>query len=295
MNSITSNTCTHLPFRPPLDWQSLLNYLKGRQIRGVEHIDETSYSRSFRMGNSSPGWFKVSFTDCPSCLALDIYFDDIAQFTAIVRRVRRIFDLDADPISIAGHFSGDKLLGPVVERFPGLRVPGGWDNFELAVRTVIGQQVSIPAANTIMARMVRRCGEKLAEPFAGEITHLFPSPNVLAGADLSGLGLPGKRIETIRSLAREVEEGRIDLEAVDGIDGIDEIKKKLLAIPGIGKWTTEYLGMRAFGESDAFPATDLALKRELNCGAPPESWRPWRAYAAQYLWKRYGLKEKDSE
>lgn len=282
----------HLPFRPPLEWESLLRYLRGRQISGVEHIDETGYSRCFRLGKSANGWLKVTLSDRPSSLALDIHMSRSSHLMTIVRRVRRIFDLDADPTFISQFFSRDPLLATSVERFPGLRVPGGWDNFEVAVRTIIGQQVSIPAANTIMSRLVQHCGEILDSPYSSDITHHFPSPHDLAGADLSGLGLPGKRIETIKTLASEVARGNIDLEA---FGQVDEIKKQLLAIPGIGRWTVEYLGMRAFGEPDAFPGTDLALKRELNGAAPPESWRPWRSYAAVYLWKKYSLQEKDDE
>jgi AraC family transcriptional regulator of adaptative response / DNA-3-methyladenine glycosylase II len=275
----------HLPYRPPLAWAELSGYLAGRRIQGVEVIDETGYSRSFAIGKHQ-GVLRVTASDSTPELVLEIHMEETAHLMAIVRRVRRMFDLEADPMFITGHFQNDPLLSTVVRAFPGLRVPGGFDNFELAIRTIIGQQVSIAAANTIMARLLERCGTVLPDSFDvnGGITHLFPTPEILASADLSGLGIPGKRIETIGLLSRKVAEGEID---VEGGSGIETLKGALLEIPGIGKWTTEYLGMRAFRQPDAFPASDLALKRQLENGEPPDSWRPWRSYAAIYLWKRY--------
>ncbi|NIM14373.1 MAG: 3-methyladenine DNA glycosylase 2, partial [Candidatus Aminicenantes bacterium] len=182
--------------------------------------------------------------------------------------------------------------------YPGLRVPGGWDNFEIAVRTIIGQQVSIQAANTITGRLVREYGTPIENSFIPGIAYLFPTPEALAAADLSAIGMPAKRARTLNTLASKVAEGEITLE---GIADIESVKRDLLQLPGIGKWTTEYIAMRALREPDAFPAGDLALKRELqgmSSQVPddyqeinrPQVWRPWRAYAAMYLWKKHATK-----
>jgi len=275
-----------LPYRPPLDFAGLLTYLQGRLIKGVEVIDGRCYRRSIRSSGNHFGFISVSESD--GNLELLIQLDETSGLMEMVNKVRRIFDLGADPMFIAAHLRQDGAFAEIVEQFPGLRVPGGWDNFELAVRTIIGQQVSIPGANTIMQRLVQRTGERLPENACSGITHLFPTPAVLADADLDGLGLPGKRIDTLKILASKVAAGEFSLE---GMLDVDAVKSNLLKIPGIGQWTTEYIAMRALREPDAFPASDLALKREVgHIGGNPELWRPWRAYAAIYLWKMYGLR-----
>jgi len=199
---------------------------------------------------------------------------------------------------ITDHLQEDPGLSSILSSYPGLRVPGGWDNFEIAVRAIIGQQVSIQAANTITGRLVRQHGTPMENSFIPGIDYLFPAPEVLAAADLSAVGMPAKRARTLNILAANVAAGKIVLE---GAADIELIKRDLLQLPGIGKWTTEYIAMRALREPDAFPAGDLALKRELEemSGQAPEDgreinrprvWRPWRAYAAMYLWKKYADK-----
>jgi len=234
-------------------------------------------------------------------LQLELETAPTVNLMRIVQRVRRMLDLDADPMFIAGHLSKDPHLAPVVQSFPGLRVPGGWDSFEIAVRAIIGQQVSIKGANTITARLVKRCGMPLDSPVANlpGITHLFPNPKALAYADLTGIGMPGKRIETVKQFAKAVAYDQI---CFDAVSDPEEIKRKLIKIPGIGQWTAQYVAMRALRQPDAFPGTDLALKREvqeMTRGSDkergkkikrPDIWRPWRAYAAVYLWKNYGNK-----
>ncbi|MCP5051205.1 MAG: DNA-3-methyladenine glycosylase 2 family protein [bacterium] len=288
-----------LPFRPPLDWPVLLGYLKGRQIDGVEVIENNCYCRSIGSGGHY-GAIKVTPSRKDGHLELTLQIDDTKGLMLIVRRVRRIFDLEADPMFVARHLMKDPGLSPIISSFPGLRVPGGWDNFEIAVRTVIGQQISIPGANTITRRLVQRCGTELnPSPLEG-ITHLFPTPAAIASADLSGLGIPGKRAKTITMLAEKVADGDIVLE---GNVQPETVKRRLMEIPGIGQWTTEYIAMRALREPDAFPGTDLAIKRELEeigpgpsagtrlqTGGRPDVWRPWRSYAAMYLWKNYGTR-----
>jgi DNA-3-methyladenine glycosylase II len=225
--------------------------------------------------------------------------DSVVDLMKMVIRIRRIFDLEADPMFIGEHLKQDPALAPLITCLPGLRVPGSWSHFECAVRTIIGQQVSISGANTVTARIVQRCGELVKASFVPGITHLFPTASTLAEADLTGIGMPGKRIETIKILAAKVASGEIDLEQVGNSDWI---KTQLSAIPGIGDWTAQYIAMRALREPDAFPATDLALKREveemtlndLNRDVlRPQIWRPWRAYAAMYLWKMYGDKQNE--
>ncbi|MCP5102446.1 MAG: DNA-3-methyladenine glycosylase 2 family protein [bacterium] len=270
-----------LPFRPPLDWQALLNYLKARQTVGVEVIEDNAYSRSIAHGKNH-GIIKITRPEKGFYLELTLQVEGTAGLMDIVRRVRRIFDLEADPMCIADHLLKDPGLSPIISALPGLRVPGGWDNFEIAVRTVIGQQISIRAANTVTARLVERCGTGVRDSFVPGITHLFPTPGEIASADLTGMGLTGKRAATLSVLASKAASGEIDFEGIGHVGGV---KDGLMEIPGIGKWTVEYIGMRALREPDAFPGSDLVLKRKVReLSFDPNIWRPWRAYAAMYLW-----------
>ena len=208
----------------------------------------------------------------------------------VVERARRLFDLDADPVPIADHLAGSPELAPLVARRPGLRVPGAWDAFELAVRAVLGQQVTVRGATTLAGRLVRAFGTPLDRAEDG-LTHLFPRPEALAAADLGALGLPRARAATIRALAGAVASGEVVL---DASRGLEDAVARLAAVPGIGAWTAHYIAMRALGEPDAFPAADLGLRRALGNGAGrlaparvaelAEAWRPWRAYAAMHLW-----------
>jgi AraC family transcriptional regulator of adaptative response / DNA-3-methyladenine glycosylase II len=201
---------------------------------------------------------------------------------------RRVFDLAADPALIAAALRPDPLLGPLVRRHPGLRVPGAWDPFECAVRAVLGQQVSVQAGRTLASRLVVRAGTPLPRPTDG-LTHLFPSPAAVAGADLAGLGLTSARSRTLKALAQAVADGRLDLRAP-----VDEVIAGLVALPGIADWTAQYVALRAYGEPDAFPAADLVLRKAATGTGTPltaralaaraEAWRPWRGYAVFHLW-----------
>lgn len=280
-NANKNRMILQLPYRPPLDWQTLLNYLKGRETTGVEVIENNSYCRSIRSGKSF-GFIKVTPSTKESHLALTVQVDDTVGLMDIVRRVRRTFDLDADLMCITGHLKRDPVLSGIISSFPGLRVPGGWDNFEIAVRTVIGQHISVRAANTVTRRLVERCGIAAEGSFVPGITHLFPGPGDIVSADLAGIGLPGKRIEALLELASRVKSGEIVLE---GVVHPGLVKRRLMEVPGIGRWTAEYIAMRALREPDAFPGTDLVLKRKVEeRSLDPEIWRPWRAYAAIHLW-----------
>jgi AraC family transcriptional regulator of adaptative response / DNA-3-methyladenine glycosylase II len=204
----------------------------------------------------------------------------------VVSRCRRLFDLDADPQAIAAALAADEALAPLVAARPGLRVPGSYDGFELAVRAVIGQQVSVPAASTLTGRLAARHGTRLdgAAGPAGPLSVLFPRPADLADADLGGLGLTTARQATLRALAAACAAGRLDLGP--GTDP-EETAARLAELPGVGPWTVAYILMRA-GDPDAFPGTDLGLRRameRLGCGpGRADRWRPWRAYAALHLW-----------
>ncbi|HET6909847.1 MAG TPA: AlkA N-terminal domain-containing protein, partial [Mycobacteriales bacterium] len=207
---------------------------------------------------------------------------DLRDVAAVVAQLRRLFDLDADPIAVDETLGPDPLLAASVQRHPGLRVPGCVDGFELAVRAVLGQQVSVGAARTFGGRLVRSCGTPLPAP-NGSLTHAFPTAAQVAEADLAAVGLTTSRAATLRALAAAVADGDVE---IDAVADRDEVRRRLLSIPGIGPWTADYVAMRALGDPDAFPATDLVLRRRLATVPPdaPLRWRPWRAYAAMHLW-----------
>ncbi|MEO6392645.1 MAG: AlkA N-terminal domain-containing protein, partial [Pyrinomonadaceae bacterium] len=278
-----------LDFRPPFDWSSLLEFLSRRAIPGVEAVTATSYSRTISL-NGDEGHFSVSRTSLGTSLAAHICFPDPRWLFLIVERLRRIFDLGAVPHEIAAHLGADPLLTARIKAAPGLRVPGCWDGFELAVRAILGQQISVAAASTLAGRLVDLFGRPSN---AGEgLTHQFPTADALAASDIARIGLPVKRAESIRGLAQAVADGRI---VFDGRVDLNDFRNAICEIPGIGDWTAQYIAMRALGDPDAFPANDLILLRNagLTTGTQlarrAETWRPWRAYATMYLWRDAGL------
>ena len=275
-----------LAYREPFAAAPLLSFLAARAIRAVESATGVTYARALR----TPGGSAVAtLTPGDGHLLLRVRLDDMAGVGAVVRRCRRLLDLDSDPGAIARGLSRDPLLRGLVADLPGLRVPGSAEPFETAVRAVLGQQVSVVAARTLAARLVVRLGEPLSVP-AGAITHLFPTPDRLAEADLDGLGLTGRRIESIRALSRAVATGEVDLTG----DDPGKVDAVLAGLPGFGPWTRAYIAMRALGDPDAIPIGDLGLRRAMErLGEPAdppslarraEAWRPWRAYAALHLW-----------
>jgi AraC family transcriptional regulator of adaptative response / DNA-3-methyladenine glycosylase II len=274
-----------LAYRPPYDWDAILAFLAARATPGVEIVDGSRYRRTIAM-NGHAGFFAVSHTADGRGLTLDISFPDPRALLAIVERVRRIFDLAADPTVIAEHLGADVLLAPVLRRHPGLRTPGAWDGFEIAVRAVLGQQVSVRAATTIAGRMAAAFGAPV--DFGGGLTRLFPAPDRLAAAALETAGIIRSRAGTIRELARQVTCGAIGFQDCGDPHGM---AITLDSIPGIGTWTAEYIAMRAFGEPDAFLSGDLVLRRVAgDCTARAldlraDAWRPWRAYAVMLLWQ----------
>ncbi|WP_439888242.1 DNA-3-methyladenine glycosylase family protein [Pseudomonas sp. MBLB4123] len=282
-----------LPYQPPWHWQQFHDHHALRALPGVERLDAKGYSRSFRLDGVC-GWFAVSPLPAEPALQLRHSASAGACLPALVIRVRRMFDLDAEPLRIAAHFAADAQLGPLVARNPGLRLPTAFDPFEQAVRAIVGQQVTVKAAVTIAGRLVARLGEPLAQAPDAAITRLFPSAAALAEANLDGIGMPGKRVQTLQHFAAQVASGALRLDLEDGREALIE---RLCALPGIGPWTAEYIALRAFGEADAFPASDLGLLKAPLWGAGgiaakqlkarAEAWRPWRAYAAAHLWHNY--------
>jgi AraC family transcriptional regulator of adaptative response / DNA-3-methyladenine glycosylase II len=278
-----------LPYRPPLDFSGLLGFLRLRAIPGVEWVGDGCYRRTLAQDGAA-GAIELRSVPDEDQLEMRVRLPAYGGLIGTVERARRIFDLGADPLQIMDALRRDPLLAPRLRRVTGLRVPGAWDGFELAVRAVLGQQVSVKGATTLAGRLVQRFG-KPATGLGEGLTHVFPPPEALAEADLARIGLPAARAETLRGLARAVATGSLRLDAAQGLD---EAIARLVAIPGIGAWTAHYVAMRALGEPDAFPASDLGLRRALARGGTPlsarelervaEAWRPWRAYAAVALW-----------
>jgi AraC family transcriptional regulator of adaptative response / DNA-3-methyladenine glycosylase II len=274
-----------LHFRPPYHWPAMLDFLAARATPGVELVEGGIYRRSISL-HGRDGYFEVALAQGRDALPLRISFSDPQSLFFIVERVRSMFDLNADWAAIVEHLRSDPVLSASVEGAPGIRVAGCWNGFELAVRAILGQQITVKGATALAGRMASRFGKSFCG--AAGLTHIFPAPEVLAQAPLGEIGLTTARVETIRALARAVCSGRIRFE--EG-PGSESFLNRLCEIAGIGKWTAQYVAMRALGEPDAFPASDLgllraaALKNSRDLELRAEAWRPWRAYAAMYLWR----------
>jgi AraC family transcriptional regulator of adaptative response / DNA-3-methyladenine glycosylase II len=282
-----------LSYRPPLDWSSLLQYLQARAIPGVEWVEGDRYRRTVQI-EGSVGVIELRFIEGKQHLLLSVPPDLSRAIMQISERVRSLFDLRADPLTIADHLKQDEGMANLIQDYPGLRVPGAWDGFELAARAILGQQVNLKAANTLTGRLVKTYGDPLQTAGDDELAYLFPRPERLAEASLSDIGLMPNRAEAIRALARAVRDGELVFTTAIGLE---EAIERLTALPGLGSWTAHYIAMRVLGEPDAFPAADLALRRaaetkgamltEAQLQQRAEVWRPWRAYAAMYLWQHY--------
>ncbi len=274
-----------LNFRPPYHWAGMLAFLAARATPGVELVDAEKYRRTISW-QGHEGYFEVSLDPGRDALLTRIEFGDPHSLIFIVERIRKMFDLGADWSAIAQTLKGDPVLGRAAEMDPGVRVPGCWNGFELAIRAILGQQITVKGATALAGRMAKLYGK----PFGGGggLMHLFPTPEALAEGELDDVGLTGSRIKTIRELARAVCDGKINF---DGVANSDVFLSGLCEIPGIGDWTAQYVAMRALGEPDAMPSSDLGLLRALDLRSSraleqrAEAWRPWRAYAAMYLWR----------
>lgn len=278
-----------LAYRPPYDWTAIQDFFARRALPGVERVSRESYTRTVSVHGDS-GWIEVKPAADADALDLSVHGLGATALLAAAFRIRQVFDLAADPVDVRRTLGDDPLLKPLLRRRPGLRVPGAWDPFELAVRAVLGQQVSVAAARTLAARLVAAHGRPLPAPAQG-LTHLFPDATTLATADLTGIGLTRARALAVNALAEAVADGRVVLEDAAGAD---ELRESLTRLPGIGPWTAEYVAMRALSEPDAFPAEDLVLRRMAGSRRPltakmllarAERWRPWRAYAVLHLWR----------
>lgn len=284
-----------LGYRPPLDWDALLAFLALRAIPGVEEVEGGFYRRTLRIAGAS-GWLEVGRSAQADALLARIHLDGPAPLVRVSERLRGLFDLAADPEVIAETLRGEPALRRSLRRHPGLRAPGAWDGFELSVRAILGQQVSVEAATRLAARLVANFGTPLPAALAegvpgGRLTSFFPEASALTTARPQRLGVPGTRAGAIRALARAVARGQLRLSP--GSDP-EQALEALQAVPGIGAWTAQYISMRALREPDAFPSGDLVLRKVLGDGESPLSakalderaalWRPWRAYAALHLW-----------
>jgi AraC family transcriptional regulator of adaptative response / DNA-3-methyladenine glycosylase II len=273
-----------LRFRPPYHWPGVLAFLAARATPGTEVVEGGAYRRSISL-NGHHGCVQVSLDECNDALAVRLHFGEPRLLLSIIERLRAMFDLNADWAAIAPTLQGDPMLAPGVTATPGLRVPGCWDGFELATRAILGQHISVKAATALAGRIVASFGRPF--PLGDGLTHLFPTPQCLEEANLDGMGLPRARAESVRALARAVCGGKLSF---DGIIDSEAFPAKLSEISGIGRWTAQYVAMRALGDSDAFPVGDVALLRSTALKSfsqleeRAEAWRPWRAYAAMYLW-----------
>jgi AraC family transcriptional regulator of adaptative response / DNA-3-methyladenine glycosylase II len=282
-----------LPYRRPYHWPAILSHLAARAIAGMEEVVDGAYRRTVSEGGEL-GTVVVAHDERKGHLVVKVQFPSVRALPAILGRVRRLFDVGADIATIGRDLSRDPFLAPLVARRPGLRVPGAWDGFELGVRAVLGQQVSLSAARRLGAQLVALCGEVLPahDGFRGYPTRAFPAPERVAKADLGALGMPRARRAALQALARAA---MADPALFQRSETVEQAVARLRAIPGIGDWTAQYIALRALQETDAFPAADVGLlrgaTRKADARPTPaelarraERWRPWRAYAAQHLW-----------
>jgi AraC family transcriptional regulator of adaptative response / DNA-3-methyladenine glycosylase II len=276
-----------LPVRQPFDGDGLLAFLGPRAVPGIEEVVDGTYRRTLRL---SRGPAVIELTPGPDHVRCAVRLSDLRDLASAVQRSRRLMDLDADPVAVADLLEADALLAPLVVKSPGRRSPGHVDGAELAVRAVLGQQVSVVAARTHTARLVRAAGTALPQPDGG-LTHLFPEADAVAGAEPDSLAMPESRRRTLRVLAGHLADGSITIDA-----GADrrEVEAQLTALPGIGPWTAAYIALRGLGDPDVFLPSDLGVRRALerlgiaadpaSAAARAQAWRPWRSYALHHLW-----------
>lgn len=280
-------------YRSPYDWDSILAFLKARAIPGVEVIENGRYLRTVAIDGLT-GSVEVAHEPERQGLGVTIRFPDVRSLPAIVARVRRLFDTGADIETINAHLSSDPFLAPLIVQRPGLRAPGGWDGFEIAVRAVLGQQISVAAARRFAGQLVALHGRELPmeQRIHTGLTHVFPTPEQLASVKSLGLAMPAARQAALKAVA---EATVADPNLFRSLGNIEETVERLRTIRGVGDWTAHYIALRAIRETDAFPASDIGLLRgagALEGGKPTPAhllvqarlWRPWRAYAAQHLW-----------
>jgi AraC family transcriptional regulator, regulatory protein of adaptative response / DNA-3-methyladenine glycosylase II len=285
----TDTFTLRLSYRPPFDWAGLLRFLGARTLKGVESVRDGEYLRTISLGDHA-GWIRVTDVPAKRSVAVELTHSLTPVLPALLGRLRHLFDLAARPDLIAAHLADSELLAAPVSENPGLRVPGAFDGFELAMRAILGQQVTVKGATTIAGRVVAAFGEPIATPHR-ELHRLSPTPERIAALqveELASLGIVRTRAESVIALAREIAAGRLVLDA-----GADPARtmERLVALPGIGAWTAHYVAMRALRWPDAFPKEDVALRKRLGgvtaarAEALSQEWRPWRSYATLYLWR----------
>ncbi|PSB18524.1 DNA-3-methyladenine glycosylase 2 [filamentous cyanobacterium CCP2] len=275
-------TC-EVAYRPPLDWQALLKYLAGRTIAGVETVEGDRYFRTVRMGQQQ-GWLMVEPTKGKNALRVNLSLSLVPVLLPVLARVKKLFDLTAEPQQIAAH------LGSLAHHHPGLRVPGAFDGFEIAVRTILGQQVSVKAATTLMGRFVQCFGEPITTPFS-TLTYLTPTADRIAQShinEIATLGIFGTRARSILALAQALTAGFLSF---NGECSTEQTIAQLQELPGIGTWTAHYIAMRVLADPDIFLSTDFGIRQVMNEMSPKQmlatatQWQPWRSYATLHLWK----------
>jgi DNA-3-methyladenine glycosylase II len=282
-----------LKYVPPFDWDFFLRYFHARSTPGVEVVIDGRYVRTISVSGAR-GVLSVEHFGSKHGLRIAVSGAARDHVPTIRPRIARMFDLAADIRAVHRSLLSDARLRPLVQSAPGIRVPGAWSAFEVIARAIVGQQVSVKAASTIMGRITQRVGRPVKCGEHGQVGLLFPLPRAVAEADLTSIGMPGKRIAALKGVARAIAEKSIPFS--DTCDPIAGVKDSLLELPGIGPWTVEYFALRALRDPDAWPGTDLVLRRALVAGTtsrPPSlaellqlttRWRPWRAYAAVHLW-----------
>lgn len=287
----------HIAYRPPFDWNNLLHYYSKHQIPFIENVTDSQYERIFKI-DSTIGVFTVRNDEKNAQLEIKIHCSDPKVLFTLVNRVRSMFDLNSDPLLICNQFSLFPFLNNLWNEFPGLRIARGWDPFEIAVGTILGQVVSVQQACRLMWDIVKNYGEKIVHPLTNEQAFLFPTPETLAAASLKEIGTTAQRKETIKNLSKSLIEKKIRF---DEFQDFESFKKQLRYIKGIGSWSAEYIALRGLGDTNAFPKDDLVLKKALTLTAKdfdPDQIAPWRGYLAVYLWRKYAknaIKTKETK
>jgi len=287
-SQVENEVILRLAFRPPYDWEQVSDFLSKRAVPGLERVDERGYSRTVAIEDSH-AIISVRPIAGENALELRVRNATSAALLQVTSSVRRMFDLAADPAKITLALGSDPLIGHLVKCRPGLRIPGVWDGFECAVRAILGQQVSVSAGRKLAGRLVTLFGRPIS-PSDERLTYLFHRPTDLAHVNLDMVGIPRARAHALQALALATASGELSFNG-----SATEIAEALAALPGIGRWTAEYVALRALYEPDAFPASDLVLRRAAAVNGTPlavqtleeraDAWRPWRGYAAMHLWR----------
>ena len=294
----TDTSTLQLPYRAPYGWAGVLAFLKGRELKGVEWVTDDFYARTVHLGDRR-GWIRVTQAKKKNTLLVEFTHSLTPTLPALLYRLRSLFDLNARPDIINKHLGRDKILGPMIKGNPGLRVPGAFNGFEMGLRAILGQQVTVKAATTIAGRLVTAFGDAIVTPFP-ELNRLTPSPVRIAKAsvdDLAKHGIVGARCRSIIALAQADVSGSLSLDS--GVHhNPDTVIERLAALPGIGPWTAHYIAMRALRWPDAFPKRDIGVLNNLGgvtakqADAMSEAWRPWRSYAVLHIWQNPAKREK---